>query len=57
MLPPDPRPVALSPHVLAYRAVASRVVWAEKSPERRPRRPARPDFAVLLQAEFARLAA
>ncbi len=47
----DPRPVALSPHVLAYRAPAGRVVWAE------PRRPVRPDFAALLHAEMARLAA
>jgi hypothetical protein len=47
----DRRPAALSPHVLAYRAPASRVVWAE------PRRPVRPDFAALLHAEMARLAA
>jgi hypothetical protein len=49
--PTDQRPAALSPHVLAYRAPAGRVVWAE------PRRPVRPDFAALLQAEMARLAA
>jgi hypothetical protein len=37
--------------VLAYRAPASRVVWAET------RRPVRRDFAALLEAEMARLAA
>jgi hypothetical protein len=47
----DPRPAALSPHVLAYRAPAGRVVWAEA------RRPVRPDFAAVLEAEMARLAA
>jgi hypothetical protein len=56
VLPPDPRPAAPSPHVRAYRAAASRVVWAEKSPARRPA-PVRPDFAALLDAELARLAA
>jgi len=55
VLPPDPRPVALSPHVLAYRAAASRVVWAEKAA--RERRPVRRDFAALLESELARLAA
>jgi hypothetical protein len=46
-----PGPQPLSPHVLAYRAPASRVLWAEA------RRPVRPDFAALLEAEMARLAA
>jgi hypothetical protein len=43
--------VAPSPHVLAYRAVASRVVWAERRP------PVRPDFKTFLAAEMARRAA
>ena len=62
VLAPDPRPAlgsftwrpgpqALSPHVLAYRAPAGRVLWAE------PRPPVRRDFAALLDAELARLAA
>ena len=61
ILPPDPPPARpLPPHVAAYRAAASRVVWAEpRPPVRRPRgdRHGRLDFARLLQAELARLAA
>lgn len=45
---------APSPHAAAYRIPASRVVWAEARP---PVRPVRPDFASMLQAEMARLAA
>ncbi|HEV7865347.1 MAG TPA: J domain-containing protein [Acidimicrobiia bacterium] len=51
VLPPDRRPVALSPHVLAYRAPVSRVLWTET------RRPVRRDFAAVLGAEMARRAA
>jgi hypothetical protein len=40
-----------SPHVLAYRAPASRVLWAERRP------PVRPDFKTILAAEMARRAA
>jgi hypothetical protein len=64
LLPPEPqqRPVApaqapapLSPHVLAYRMTApGRTVWAERRPVAARRRP---DFAAVLQAEMARLAA
>jgi hypothetical protein len=51
----EPRPVAPSPHVLAYRAANSRVVWAEA---RRPvRRESAGDFAAILHAEMARVAA
>jgi hypothetical protein len=61
VLPSDPRPVPLSPHVLAYRAPASRVLWTETRPPVRPAtvRPAtvRPDFAAVLDREMARLAA
>jgi hypothetical protein len=50
-----PPPVALpevpSPHVLAYRAPTSRVLWAERRP------PVRPDFKTFLAAEMARRAA
>jgi hypothetical protein len=52
--PPTPRRTAApSPHVLAYRAPASRVVWTE------PRRPvvSTADFATILQAAMARQAA
>ena len=48
------RPPARSPHTAAYRAPVSRIVWAETRP---PVRPVRPDFAMFLQAEVARLAA
>lgn len=55
------RPKAPSPHVLAYQASMSRVIWAEQAPVRRPvRRDTKvggPDFARVLQAEMARLAA
>ena len=55
------RPKAPSPHVLAYQAAMSRVVWAERPHARRPvRRDIKPrtsDFAAVLQAEMARLAA
>ena len=54
VLAPQPEPVALSPHVRAYRAPVSRVVWAEPGPARRP---VRRNFAAVLQAELARLAA
>jgi hypothetical protein len=50
-LPPAPRPVAISLHVQAYRAPAGRVLWAET------RQPVRRDFATVLNAEMARLAA
>jgi hypothetical protein len=51
---PARQPVRPSPHVRAYEAAPSRVVWAE------PRRTAPPvtaDFAAVLQAQMARLAA
>jgi hypothetical protein len=55
---PEQRPVAPappSPHGLAYRITApSRTVWAEPRPVAPHRRP---DFAAVLQAEMARLAA
>ena len=54
LLPQRRRPPALSPHAAAYRVPVSRVVWAET---RSPVRPARAEFATLLQAEMARLAA
>lgn len=62
VLPADRRPVVESPHVRAYRAVASQVVWAEFRPARpasgrRVTRPSGPDFAAILKAEEARLAA
>jgi molecular chaperone DnaJ len=50
----DRRRRAPSPHLAAYRAPVSRVVWAEPRP---PVRPVRTDFATLLQAEMTRLAA
>lgn len=59
--PVERRPKAPSPHVLAYQATMSRVVWAEPPHARRPvHRPANPrttNFASVLQAEMARLAA
>lgn len=55
------RPTPPSPHVLAYQAAMSRVVWAETPPARRPvrrdNRVGSTDFARVLQAEMARLAA
>ena len=55
------RPKAPSPHVLAYQAAMSRVIWAEPAPARRPARRDHnvraTDFARVLQAEMARLAA
>jgi hypothetical protein len=51
LVPPAPWP---SPHVRAYRPAPGRVVWAE---ERTPPRPVRRDFAAVLDAELARLAA
>ena len=53
--PLPPRRPWLSPHVRAYRPVPGRVVWAETRPAPAPAR--RPDFATLLDAELARLAA
>jgi hypothetical protein len=50
-LPPAPPTLAPSPHVLAYRAPTSRVLWAERRP------PVRPDFKTFLAAEMARRAA
>jgi len=47
------RPIP-SPHAEAYRVPVSRVVWAEARPSVPP---VRHDFAALLQAEMARLAA
>ena len=51
--PAAPVPAARSPHVLAYRASTSRVVWAE------PRRSVTlaADFNAILQAAMARQAA
>ena len=51
--PAAPVPAAPSPHVLAYRAATSRVIWAE------PRRSVTPaaDFNAMLQAAMARQAA
>ena len=48
---PDRRTVTPSPHALAYRAPAGRVIWAERRP------PVRPDFKTFLAAEMARRAA
>ena len=54
-LPLEPcRPARLSPHVLAYRAATSRVVWAEPRPAVRP---VRRSFAAILAEEMVRLAA
>ena len=50
-LPPARRPAPLSPHVRAYRAPATRVLWTEALP------PVRRDFRTILEAELARLAA
>jgi hypothetical protein len=56
VLPAEPmRRRTPSVHVQAYRPVPGRVIWAE---ERRPPAPVRrPDFAAVLDAELARLAA
>jgi hypothetical protein len=48
---PERRPVVPSPHVRAYRAPASRVLWAERRP------PVRREFKTFLAAEMARRAA
>lgn len=60
LLPAKRRPATPAPHVLAYRAVTTRVVWAEARPPVR-REPARRhvvgNFDAILQAEMARLAA
>ncbi|HVW31907.1 MAG TPA: J domain-containing protein [Acidimicrobiia bacterium] len=53
---PVPRPATVSPHVAAYRAPVSRVVWSELRPSPRPAG-AGPDFAAVLRAEMARRAA
>ena len=58
LLPAEPRPPRRpwpSPHVDAYRPVAGRIVWAEE--RRRPAPGPRPDFAAVLDAQLARLAA
>ena len=52
--PPPPRPWP-APHLGAYRPVVGRIVWAEE--RRRPAPGRRPDFAAVLDAELARLAA
>jgi hypothetical protein len=49
--PPSPAP---SPHERAYRPATTRLVWAEARPAPAP---VRPDFAAVLDAELARLAA
>ena len=54
VLPDDRRRPARAPHVAAYWAPESRVVWTEARPTARP---VRRDFASLLQAEMVRLAA
>ena len=54
LLPHGRRRPAPSPHLAAYRAPLSRVVWTER---RAPVRPVRPDFAAFLRAEVARPAA
>ena len=57
VLPPDRpavRPAPRSPHLDAYRAPVSRVVWTEPRP---PVAPAVRDFASVLEAEMARSAA
>jgi molecular chaperone DnaJ len=58
VLPAEPSPPPRSwpsPHVRAYRPVPGRVIWAEPRPAPAPVR--RPDFASVLDAELARLAA
>jgi len=54
LLPHDCRRPAPSPHLAAYRAPVSRVLWTER---RAPVRPVRPDFAAFLRTEMTRLAA
>lgn len=56
LLPAERRVAALSPHVLSYRTTTSLVVWAEARP-RVSTPPAKPDFAAVLSAEMARVAA
>lgn len=51
VLPPDPPAAPVSPHVRAYRAAASQVLWTETRP------PVRRDFRTIFEAELARLAA
>ena len=51
VLPPDPPAAPVSPHVRAYRAAASQVLWTETRP------PVRRDFRSIFEAELARLAA
>jgi hypothetical protein len=51
VLPPDRPPAAVSPHVRAYQAPTSHVLWTETRP------PARRDFRTIFDAELARLAA
>jgi hypothetical protein len=54
LLPDRPLQPARSPHGEAYRVPVRRVVWAEARPSVPP---VHKDFATLLQAEMARLAA
>ena len=51
---PARQPVRPSPHLRAYEAAPSRVVWAEP---RRTAPPVKADFAAVLQAQMTRLAA
>ena len=50
-LPPDRTAAPVSPHVRAYQAPASQVLWAETRP------PVRRDFRTIFEAELSRLAA